>query len=430
MSPERKLFLKQRFGPLLNPFFRALVLAQFFSFVGTWMQEITRSWWVLDQGGQSTKMGMLMFAMGLPVLIFWPIGGILADRSSTKKILLITQFFLAITALTASILFFTQKIEFWHLVAIAFVEGLLIVFDAPAFQVFTREMLKGEDFQQGLSINSVSFHLSRVVGPSVAGVLLSFLPLAWIFFINGISFLILVVVISRLPYPNEKDAISHQGAPHLKPHKNGFSFHDIKELFSFLKTHPILLRCFFNFWIVMTFIFPLVFTTLRTFLKSSLHLDAHSFGTVFAAPGFGAMVASLVVLFLKPKEPYRLTPMGTVIALSGLAWVLNSHSSFMAFCGLFVFSFGMFLFLNSNVLSLNLLVANSLRGRMSSLIGVAFTAWAPVMSLFAGTLTDKVGTMKGVSFLAVSFLFLIFANYKFLSMNVSEFGLDLKNPTF
>ncbi|MBP7845158.1 MAG: MFS transporter [Proteobacteria bacterium] len=418
VSPENRVFLKGRFGPLLNPLFRALVIAQFVSFVGTWMQELARSWYVLEQGGQATKMGFLMFALGLPVLLLWPIGGILADRFSVKKILVITQSFLALNAIGTAILFYSGVLEFWHLIVVAVIDGILIVFDAPAFQVYIREILRGEDFQQGLAINSVSFHMSRVVGPSLAGMLMSMLPIAWVFFLNGLSFMVIVWVIRRLPF-KEKE--------HLKmpTGKHSFSPGEIKELFVFIKSHPILLRCFINFWSVMTLILPLIFTTLRVYLKNLLHMDARIFGLVFMAPGLGALVASFFILLLKPKEPFKLTPLGVLIILVGMGLVVHSRDVFLTFIGLFVYSFGLFVFLNSNVISLSLNVADHLRGRLSSLIGVAFAAWAPMMSLLLGIFSDKVGPVRSLEILAATFVAVILLNYSILKNRVRLFSSEL-----
>jgi MFS family permease len=420
VSGTQEQFLRNRLAPLWNPFFRALVMAQFVSFVGTWMQELARSWWVLEQGGQATRMGFLMFALGLPVLLLWPLGGALADRYSVKRIVLVTQLLLAVSALGTAILFFTGVLEFWQLLLIAFIDGVLLVFDAPAFQVFVREILRDEDFQQGLAINSVSFHLSRVVGPSLAGFLMSLLPTGWVFLLNGLSFLIIVWVIRRLPYREREWEASPRSL-----WRSAFSMREIGQLFSFLRSRPVLLRSFLSFWIVMTLIFPLYFTTLRVYLKDVLHLDSQSFGLLFTAPGFGALVASLFILLIKPKDPYKLTPVGTFVLLSGLGMVLHGTDLVVAFVGLFFYSFGLFVFLNSNLISISLLVSDNLRGRLSSIVGVAFAAWGPVMSLATGYLSDRIGAVRSISILSVSFFVAMTLNYLLLRRGVRSHSVRL-----
>jgi MFS family permease len=105
--------------------------------------------------------------------------------------------------------------------------------------------------------------------------------------------------------------------------------------------------------------------------------------------------------------------------------VVHSRDVFLTFIGLFVYSFGLFVFLNSNVISLSLNVADHLRGRLSSLIGVAFAAWAPMMSLLLGVFSDKVGPVRSLEILAATFVAVILLNYSILKNRVRLFTSEL-----
>jgi MFS family permease len=371
--------LKSRLSPFRHKHFRNFFAVQSLSLVGTWMQELAKSWIVINLVGTTAAVGALLFAAALPNLILGAWGGVLADRKGAKRTLVITQFGLAICAFALGLIVTTGNIEFWHLLVFAVVEGSFVAFDAPAFAQVTPRLVPKEDFQQALALNSVNFHTARVLGPSVAGTVMSVGggP-ASVFWINAVTFLFVVWVISRVPIED------------IVPGKARAQVH-MREVFQYLKDHPLFSRIFLQFLVIMVLVFPLVFTTFRTFMKDRFSLSEAQFGIVFSAPGLGALLGSLCFLLLKPRNPIVVLTPGILGLTTSIVFVAESPNLAMASLALVTYSFSMFLTLSALLTTVQLRVDDKLRGRISALVAMAFTVVAPMMSVPIGALADGVG---------------------------------------
>lgn len=384
--------MKQLFqlaGERLRPFtkypaFRKLFAAQGVSLVGSWMQELAKSWIVLNMVGTASSIGALMFAAAVPNILLGSRGGVLADARGVKSILIWTQILLAVLAFALGLLVFTGHIRFWQLIVFAVLEGIVVAFDIPAFNQVLPQIVPKEDFQQALALNGLNFHTSRVVGPSLAGLIMGIAGPVSVFWINAASFLGVVFVIAGLPL--------RAAAP--KPVGDKTIGGGMKEVFVYLRTHPLLSGIITQFVLLMGLIFPLMFTSLRVYLRQSFHLDARQFGLVFAMPGLGAVLGSLFFLFWSPKNPLRALPWG----LSGLVIFLVSvpfaPTLPLAVGALVCFSFFMFLTMSALLVTVQLTVENHVRGRVSALIGMAFASLGPVMAVPMGLLADVIGVQR------------------------------------
>lgn len=385
-----KQFFHLRLSPFRYPHFRALFASQGVSLIGSWMQELAKSWIVLNMMGSASSMGALLFASAIPNVLLAGLGGTYADSKNAKTILVATQVALAVLALSLGILVSGGHVQFYHLVIFAVLEGTIVAFDIPAFNTVTPQLVPKEDFQQALALNTVNFHLSRVLGPSLAGLVMAFGGPSLVFWINAISFMGVVWVISRLPLKaSNSPRRSSRGA--------------MGEVWKYLWTHPQLSRVILQFVVLMSLVFPLVFTTLRIYIKELYHLDAREFGLIFSVPGIGALTGSLSFLFLSPKNPLRVLPYGIVGICVFLIGLAESQSLALTIACLLLFSISLFISLSSLLVTVQLTVDNQIRGRVSALVGLAFVSLAPVMSVPVGLISDLIGPRKLLLAVAIVF---------------------------
>ena len=393
-------FLGSRFAPFRFRSFIILFSAQGVSLVGSWMQELAKSWLVLSLvgeqhfffGGRGAAMGMLLCAAAVPNLLIGGHGGFIADQLGAKRILMWTQLLLSLLALGLGILVFTNHVTFWWLLLFAFIEGSVIAFDIPAFNLLTPQIVPREHFQQALALNSTSFHTSRVIGPSLAGVVMALGGTSSVFFINAVSFMGVLYVIYKMPFQDRLKAPIPQTRQEA-----------MREVRKYIWGHPLFFRILLQFVAVMCLVFPLIFTTLRVFIQQEFQLTQRDFGFVFSVPGFGALIGSLTFLLASPKNPIRVLPygiLGTVISLLALSQV---HTLAMAILALAAYSISMFLTLSALLVTVQLRVEDRIRGRVSALIGMAFVSLSPVASVPIGYFSDRVGPRHFLIIVALLF---------------------------
>ncbi|MBS1984207.1 MAG: MFS transporter [Bdellovibrionales bacterium] len=387
-----KSFIEKRFAPFKYSGFRLIFFSQGVSLTGSWMQELAKSWIVLNLTKSATAMGGLLMAAAIPNVIFGALGGVIADRKEAKAILLWTQILLSVCAFALGILVSGGHIAFWHLIAFAIIEGTVLAFDIPAMNTVTPQLVPREHFQQALALNSVNFHMSRVIGPSLAGLVMGMSGPASVFWVNGVSFIGVVWAISRIAMP-KKEVTTH--VPTAKEARG--------ETWRYIKSKPVLAAILIQFVLVMSLVFPLVFTTLRLYIQERFHLGAKEFGLVFAAPGAGALIGSMYFFLASPKKPLVVLPWGIGgVVLSLIALAEAPTLTFMTI-SLMAYSISMFLTLSALLVTVQLTIEHHIRGRISALVGMAFASLAPIMAGPMGVATDALGAHDLLLVVAVAF---------------------------
>ncbi len=364
--------------------------AQFFSLVGNWMQELAKSWVVLHIVGQSSALAVVLFASAVPNLIFSPLAGVLADKKGIKNILVVTQLLLSVIAFALGLIISIGDVQLWQLVAFSLLEGTVIAFDLPAFNKITPTVVPREDFQQALALNAVNFHLSRVIGPSLAGLVIAVGGESAVFWLNGLSFLGIVYVISKIPQ------LAYQAKAPAETQK-------MSTAWKYLREHPLLSSVIMQLFLVIGLMFPMVFTVFRVYLQKRFELDAREFGVIFSAPGFGALLGSVTFLLWSPKNPLKALPIGIAGIVIFLITVAEVDSLVLAMAGLACFSYCMFLTISSLNVTIQLSISNEIRGRVAALVGMGFTSLAPIMSVPVGFLADLYGERELMISIAVLF---------------------------
>ena len=192
--------LKLAFRALSHKNFRLFVSGQSLSLVGTWIQQVAVTWLVYRLTNSAFMLGIVGFSGQLPLFVIAPFAGVLADKSNRHKLLLYTQSLALLQALILSILVFTEAIQIWQLIVLSVILGIINAFDMPTRQTFVIDMIdnKKEDLGNAIAFNSSMVNAARLVGPSVAGILIATVGEGWCFLINAISFFAVVISLLKM----------------------------------------------------------------------------------------------------------------------------------------------------------------------------------------------------------------------------------------
>jgi len=180
--------------------YRLFATGSLISNVGTWMQRVAQDWLVLTLTGSAGALGITTGLQFLPILLFSPFAGVLADRFSKRNVLMVTQISMGATAVLLGVLAITNAVTTWHVYVLAFVFGTGTAFDSPARQAFVNEMVPTAGLMNAVALNSASFNLARMIGPAAAGGVIGsgVGATGWVILLNGVSYASVVVSLKRM----------------------------------------------------------------------------------------------------------------------------------------------------------------------------------------------------------------------------------------
>lgn len=190
-------------APVKKSMFRALKIrnyrlyatAQLISLTGTWMQRVAQDWLVLELTNSGTILGILTTLQFGPSILISPLGGVLADRIDKRRLLIVTQTLVSMCALILGVLVLSDRIQLWHVIAMASALGVITAIDAPSRQSFVVEMVGQDDLPNAVAMNSTIFNLGRVLGPSIAGLVIAAVGTGWAFVGNAVATLAVVAAL-------------------------------------------------------------------------------------------------------------------------------------------------------------------------------------------------------------------------------------------
>ncbi|WP_443209904.1 MFS transporter, partial [Rhodococcus rhodochrous] len=188
----------QTFAALRGPNFRLYISGQAVSLIGTWMQTVAQSWLVLQLTGSATAIGIVLALQTVPMLLLGPYGGVVADRSDKRRLMIGLQTLMGVQALILGLLVVTDTVALWHVYVLAVALGLNQCFENPARQSFMLELVGPEDLRNAVSLQSVLASCSRIIGPAVAGLVIAAGGLGVCFLLNAASFVAVVTSLLRL----------------------------------------------------------------------------------------------------------------------------------------------------------------------------------------------------------------------------------------
>jgi MFS family permease len=364
------------------------------------MQQIAMSWLVYRLTSSVFLLGLIGFSSQIASLFFSPFAGVLSDRWNRHHILVATQSLAMFQAFSLASLTLMGVITVPHLIILSIFLGLVNAFDMPTRQAFVVEMVEKRDhLGNAIALNSFLFNGARLVGPSVAGILISILGEGMCFLLNGFSFLAVIIALlaMRMP-PNKKD---REGAQVLQGLQEGLRY-----AFGFPPIRSIL---FFIGWISL--VGTANTTLMPVFARDILRGDSKTYGFLMAAIGVGAIIGAM---FLASRKNVlglgRIIPIASSIFGIGLICFSFSHILWLSFFLLSLAGFGMMVHMASSNTILQTIVDDDKRGRVMSLYATAFMGMAPLGSLVGGSLAGWIGAplsliVVGTSCLIGSFLF-------------------------
>ncbi|MGO9873285.1 MAG: MFS transporter [Acidimicrobiia bacterium] len=190
--------LRQTFGSLDTHNYRLFFSGDLVSHVGGWMQTMAEAWLVLKLTGSGVAVGATFAFRFLPVLLFGLWGGVIADRFDRRRVLLFTQTLAALLAVVLWLIVLTGVVQVWMVFALAIGLGFVTVVDEPARQAFVEEMVGPERVPNAIALTSAVGNSARITGPAIAGLLIFSVGVAWVFFVNAVSFVAVVVALAAM----------------------------------------------------------------------------------------------------------------------------------------------------------------------------------------------------------------------------------------
>ena len=372
------------FSSLRNRNYRLFFLGQVVSNTGTWMQRIAQDWLVLSLTGSATAVGVTTALQFLPMLLFGLYGGVLVDRLSKRRTLLFTQFSMALTGIALAVLTLSGHVQVWHVYLAAFAVGLATVVDNPARQSFVSEMVGPDQLQNAVSLNSANFQSARLVGPAVAGLMITGVGTGWAFLFNGLSF---VAPIAGLLLMRARELYVVERAPRGKG--------QLREGLHYVAGRPDLIWTIVLVGFIGTFGFNFP-VYLSAFADDVFHAGAGSYSLFNTLMAVGSLAGALLAA---RRGTARMRVMiGAAAAFGALELVASTAPSLWLFALLMVpiGMFGMTINVTANT-SIQMGTDPAMRGRVMALYMMVFLGGSPVGAPIAGWITDAYGVRAGLA---------------------------------
>ncbi|MEU9913586.1 MFS transporter [Streptomyces sp. NPDC051001] len=372
------------FSSLKSRNYRLFFAGQVVSNTGTWMQRIAQDWLVLSLTGSSTAVGVTTALQFLPMLLFGLYGGVLVDRLPKRPTLLVTQSAMAVTGLALAFLTLSGHVEVWHVYLAAFAVGLATVVDNPARQTFVSEMVGPDQLQNAVSLNSANFQSARLIGPAVAGLMITGVGTGWAFLANGLSF---VAPITGLLLMRSRELHAVERAPRGKG--------QLREGLHYVAGRPDLIWTIVLVGFVSTFGFNFP-VYLSAFADDVFHAGAGSYSLFNTLMAVGSLAGALLAARRGTARMRVLVAgavaFGTLEIVAALAPSLWLFALLMVPIGMF----GMTVNVTANS-SVQLSTDPAMRGRVMSLYMMVFMGGAPLGAPIAGWITDAYGVRAGLA---------------------------------
>jgi MFS family permease len=377
------------FAALQVPNYRRYTAGQSVSLIGTWMQMTAQSWLVWTLTHSATALGLIVALQTLPVLIFGPYGGVVADRIDKRRMMIALQSAMGVQALVLGLLTVAGAVQVWEIGVLAAMLGLNNAFENPARQSFMLELVGAEHLRNAVSLNSTLVNVARVVGPAVAGVLIAFVGDGVCFLINAVSF---VAVIGSLV---AMDTGALDPSPPQQRAKG-----QLREGLRYVRRTPSLGVPLLMMAAVgcLTYEFQV---SLPYLAGRGLHAGSSGYGFMTSAMGVGAVLGGLVVATRGGTGTRRLVTsavaFGAAVGLAALAPSLPLELIALALVGAASISF-----MSSGNATLQLGADPGMRGRVMSLWFVAFQGSTPIGGPIVGAVMSALGPRAGLGLGAVT----------------------------
>lgn len=415
--------------------FRLFWTGGFLSNTGTWMQALAQGWLMYELTHSAFWLGFDGFCATAPAIILTPLGGVFADILDRKRMLLISQVVAGATALVLSILIWTHAVRFPMILVASLITGCCFALASPAYQAFIIDLVGRKDLSNAIALNSAQFQLSRVLGPVLAGLAFRFFGVAGCFFVNGISYVAIVIALAMVQLPKRGatnaaavandatgDATNDAGATTARdeiaaatsipegareipaaaprPAMNSRAvWRDLKEGFRYVTQRP---RVFTLLMIsaVTTLCGAPYMTMMPLFARDVFHLDASGLSLLMGVAGAGAFCGALMLALMGDVRRKGWFVLGGTLtfgvcvvgfALAHLLIAPLTYALYVALAFLFLIGFGLVSSIAVVNMLLQHLVTDEMRGRVMSMFMLSFFGAFPIGNFFAGLAAERYG---------------------------------------
>ena len=361
--------------------FRLFFGGQSISLIGTWMTRIATNWLVYRLTGSALLLGTVSFAGQIPTFLFSPLAGVWVDRLDRRQVLIWTQTLSMIQSLALAALTLSHQITIHWILGLSVMQGIINAFDMPGRQSFMIQMVNDKrDLSNAIAINSSMVNMARLIGPSLAGMLIAVTSEGWCFLIDGISYIAVIVSLLMMHLPAARSM--RKTSSTLTDLKAGWTY-----VSQFLPIRTILLL----FAVVSLMGMPFV-VLMPIFAAKVLHGGPHTLGFLMGAMGVGALVSALALAARKSvKGLVRMIPMAAAVFGIGLIGFGLSRVFWLSMIMVMIAGAGMMQGMAGSNTVIQTIVSEDKRGRVMSYYTMAFVGMAPFGSLLAGALAHAIG---------------------------------------
>jgi MFS family permease len=366
------------FGALHNRNFRLFFTGQLISLVGVWVQQVALAWLVLDLTNSAWHVGLVNALESAPVLLLALYAGVLADRMSRHRLVVVTKAVSMGLALTLAALVFAGIETVWPIMVVALGFGIVNAFDIPARHTLFGDLVGRDQLMSAVALNSSSFNATRVVGPVIAGVILGYLGAAWCFLLNGISYIAVLAGLYRMDVPPVRVFAPREVS----------AWHSTREGLRYIWAEARLRTILLLLAVLAIFGSPFL-VLLPVLARDVLGHGAVEYGWMMAAVGLGALAGALWVSGVGRRHRRGRLLTTSAAAYSVLVLVLALVRSLpLALVVLALLGFTMIVNGALSNTLLQTLAPDHLRGRIVSVYTLVAIGLAPLGAIQAGAIAE------------------------------------------
>jgi len=388
------------FKAFRNKNFVLFFAGQSVSQIGTWMQRTAVSWVIYSLTHSAFMLGLAVFAQQFPSFLLSLPGGVISDRYSRHKILLITQTASMLQAILLAVLILTNHYAIWAILTLSVVLGIINAFDVPARQPMVHEMVNDkEDLPNALALNSAMVNIARLLGPALSGIVLQLFGAGICFSINALSFIAVIVSLLLMKLPKFN-------APTVKKKV----MNELAEGLAYLKDTPEISTVIMLMICMSLLILPYD-TMMPVFAKVIFKGNAATFGYISSFVGLGAILGSLFMASVKGVAKLKVIQLIS-IAMLGIGLIVFSHISNFPFAMPFavIIGFGSLMPMTASITIIQMEAATHMRGRVMSYVAMAYFGMLPLGSLLVGSISQKISVqltmfLQGIMAICIAAIF-------------------------
>lgn len=386
--------------------YRNFLAGQSMSLIGTWMQRTAQQWLVYTLTDSAFLLGLLGVCQFAPMLLFSLLVGVYVDRYSKKNILVLTQLIQMLQALVLAALVWFGIVQYWHVFILAAIFGLTNTFDMPTRHSFIFELVGKDSIRNAVGLNAIVVNIARIIGPGLAGIIMARYGIAFCFFLNGISYLAVILSLSKV----KSSTVT------IRKNKQNIR-EEILEGLHYIRNQKKILYPILAMLVIGTIAFN-TDVIIPVFARVILDQGAQGYSFILSAIGLGALIGSVLFSVRSQNSTLRNGILISALSLSVCLLLAGSCESYMLVVLIMAF-FGAFnmTFITTVQSTIQLNSNDEYRGRVMSVYAMVFTGTTPIGNLVTGVVTENYGPSNGLYFCGLLSILLMVAIHKNFSTN-------------